>query len=808
MTVSYKWISEYLSRKPLPAVLSGILTSIGLEVEGMEKYESIKGSLEGLVVGEVLTCEPHPNADKLKLTRVAIGPDESLDIVCGAPNVAVGQKVIVARVGTTIYPLNSEPLTMRVATIRGVESHGMICAEDEIGMGESHAGILILPASSVAGTPVAAIFHPYEDELFEIGLTPNHMDAMSHAGIARDISAWLAHHENITDAFSLPSLDHFSTDNNRLPITVSIENTVGCRRYSGLTISGITVAESPRWIQDKLKAIGLRPVNNIVDITNFVLHEMGQPLHAFDAAAITGNTIIVKNCPAGTTFVTLDEKERKLDADDMMICNAGEPMCMAGVFGGWKSGVKATTSDIFLESAWFDPATIRKTSFRHGLRTDAAIHFEKGMDISNTVNALKRAALLIKEYAGGEISSNIIDVYPNPEQKKEVTLSYDYLQKLSGKKYAPEAVKKILVALGFEIRREEQLTITVATPFHKPDINLPADLVEEIMRIDGLYNVEIPVSITISPSVETDSAASGFKEKVATTLVSTGFYEIFTNSITNSAYYTEQELEASVKMINNLSAALNIMRPGLLETGLESIAYNLNRRNNDLKFFEFGKSYSTGGPGKYFERNHLCLYITGNVVESSWKSKPVETDLFYLKGVCNNVFQQLGISHPGFLEGVEFKLQHAFSVSSGNQKWLRAGRVQNSILQKFDIRQPVFFADFDWDALIAKAASQSLEFTELARQLPVNRDLSMVLNKSTAYSDIEKTIWSAQPGKLREIHLFDIFESDKLGTEKKSLAVSFSFLDEEKTMTDKEIDGIMGHIMAVLERDLKAEIRK
>jgi phenylalanyl-tRNA synthetase beta chain len=808
MTISYNWVCEYLPVKPEPDRLSRILTAIGLEVESLEKYEAVKGGLLGLVIGEVLECSPHPNADKLTLTKVNTGAKEPLSIVCGAPNVAPGQKVVVAPVGATIHPVKGEPVTMKVAKIRGVESHGMICAEDEIGLGESHAGILVLPREAKPGMSAAAWFHPYTDHIFEIGLTPNHMDAMSHQGVARDICAWLSHHENKDYRPRLPSLNNFRTDNNSLPITVSIQNTRGCERYSGLSIKGITIKESPRWMQDKLKAIGVRPINNIVDITNFVLHEMGQPLHAFDASRIKGGKVIVNNLPEGTPFTTLDGVVRKLSAEDLMISNAEEGMCIAGVFGGLDSGVKDSTRDIFLESAWFNPISIRKTSVRHGLRTDAAAHFEKGMDISGTVNALKRAALLIKELAVGEIASELTDVYPDPKNKTQVVLKHHYLKKLSGKNYHPDAVKNILLSLGFEIIKEGIDAIHVAVPFHKPDISLPADIVEEIMRIDGLDNIAIPSSITISPSVETGKSAAAWKEKVANWLVGQGFYEILTNSITNSAYFTEPELETSVKMINNLSAELNILRPSLLETGLESIAWNQNRKNNSLSFFEFGKSYRTTAVGEYEERNHLCLYVTGKLHADSWKGKGEESDFYYLKGLCERVLAILGTGSPVWEEGSHPKLSPGLNIRLKKDTILHAGLVDPATAKRFDIRQPVYYADFNWDALLTAAEGTAIEFRELPRQLPVLRDLALVVDRGLAFEKVEKAIRGLKLEKLQELSLFDIFESEKLGAGKKSLAVSFTFLDEEKTLTDKEIDGMVGRIMGVLEKDLGAEIRK
>jgi phenylalanyl-tRNA synthetase beta chain len=826
MTISYNWLCDYLPVKIEPEKLSRILTSVGLEVEGLEKYDAVKGGLKGLIIGEVIEAVPHPNADKLKLTKVNIGEPEPLQIVCGAPNVAAGQKVVVATVGTTIYPIKGEPITMKVAKIRGIESFGMICAEDEIGLGESHAGILVLPAATKVGMTASAFFKPYTDYIIEIGLTPNHMDAMSHLGVARDVCAWLSHHENKEWRPRQPSLNAFKADNNSHPVAVSILNKKACERYSGLTIRGITIRESPQWMQDKLKAIGIRSINNIVDITNFILHEMGQPLHAFDLQAIKGGKIIVKNLPEGTPFVTLDEKERKLSAEDLVICNAEEGMAIAGVFGGLHSGISDSTRDIFLESAWFNPIDVRKTSFRHGLRTDAAIHFEKGMDISGTVTALKRAALLVKELAGGEIASEIVDVYPDPRNKPQVILKHHYLKKLSGKNYHPDTVKNILVNLGFEIIKEGMDAIHVAVPWHKPDIHLPADIVEEIMRIDGLDNIAIPASITISPSVDTDRSRSVRKSAVAGYLVGQGFNEILTNSITNSAYFSGDELETAVKMINNLSAELNIMRPSLLETGLESISYNLNRKSGNLQFFEFGKSYHTAGVGNYTEINHLCLYVTGNLREDSWKGKGVGTDFYYVKSLCERIFSVLGLELPAWdaisiesqkgANGTTItsgptknpKLANGWSVELNGELLLEIGPVSPAILKQFDCRQELFFADLHWDRLMELASVKDVEFKELPRQLPVHRDLAMIVARSLPFEKVEKAIRGVKLDKLQEVKLFDIFESEKLGGDKKSLAVSFTFLDEEKTLTDKEIDGMVGKIMGALEKEVQAEIRK
>ncbi|UEG50368.1 phenylalanine--tRNA ligase subunit beta [Ferruginibacter lapsinanis] len=809
MTISYNWLSEYLPEKIEPEKLSKILTSIGLEVESMEKYEEMKGGLEGLVIGEVLTCEKHPDADKLSITTVSIGGDAPLQIVCGAPNVAAGQKVVVATVGATIYPLTGDPMTMKKAKIRGVESFGMICAEDEIGLSESHAGIMVLPAATKTGTPAAEYFKPYNDVVFEIGLTPNRMDAMSHLGVAKDVCAYLWHHNKKEVSVKSPYKNSFKADNQLLPIEVKIDNATACLRYAGISIQGVTIAESPKWLQQKIKTIGLRPINNIVDITNFILHETGQPLHAFDADQIIGNKIIVKNLPEGTSFLTLDDKERKLSAEDLMICNAEEPMCIGGVYGGAKSGVTAITKNIFLESAWFNPITIRKTSFRHGLRTDAATRFEKGVDIGNTVNVLKRAAEMIKEIAGGQFASNIIDVYPAPKQKTEVAIKYHYLKKLSGKNYHGDTIKNILTALGFEILKEGQDDIRIAVPFNKPDVSIPADIVEEIMRIDGLDNVEIPTAITISPSVETLAHEASYKEKTANYLIGLGFNEIFTNSITNAAYYSEEVLQTTVKMINSLSAELNVMRPSMMETGLESVAYNLNRRNTDLQFFEFGKTYTTSATGKYFEQQHLSIYITGKKTADSWKGKGDKADIYFAKAVVEKTIQLLGLTISSYNNAESnTSLDSSLQVKVKNEIVATIGIVNKKTADRFDIKQPVLYADIDWDKLIALNKKVKIEYTEIAKYPLVQRDLAIVVNKSVKYEDVEKATYGARVNKLRSVNLFDIFESDKLGADKKSLAVSFTFLDEEKTLTDKEIDAMMGKIIVSYEKELSAEIRK
>jgi phenylalanyl-tRNA synthetase beta chain len=809
MTISYKWLSEYLPVTIEPEKLSKILTSVGLEVESLKKYEEIKGGLKGLVIGEVIEVTPHLNADKLKLTKVNIGKQQALSIVCGAPNVAVGQKVVVAILGATIYPIKGEPLTMKLAKIRGEESQGMICAEDEIGMGSSHAGIMVLPDTAKVGMEAANFFHPYEDWIYEIGLTPNRMDAMSHWGVARDVCAYISHHEKKAIKPKIPNTGDLKPGNTSLAIDVKIENAVSCPRYTGISIANITIKESPQWLQQKLKAIGLRPINNIVDITNYIQNETGQPLHAFDADKIAGKKIIVKNLPEGTNFVTLDEKERKLSAEDLMICDDKGGICIAGVFGGLYSGVGATTKNIFLESAYFDPVSIRKTSFRHGLRTDAASRFEKGTDISATVTVLKRAVSLIKEICGGEPASAIIDIYPEPKEKKQVALKYHYLKKLSGKNYHPDAVKNILVSLGFEIIKEGIDELWVAVPYRKPDISLPADVVEEILRIDGLDSIQIPESIMLAPAVEENYLTGAYREKISSFLVGAGFDEIMTNSITNSAYFSEEELSASVKLMNNLSEELNIMRPSMLETGLASIAHNLNRKNVDLLFFEFGKTYSSKQAGIYREKEHLCLYITGKTGEDGWRKKGAKADFYDLKGVAGKIIQLLGLNveHTEQIAAGD-RFENGFKAFVNGKMSFLLSIVNKKLLAEFGIKQPVFFADFDWEVLSAELRPRKVQFEEIPRFPSVERDLAILAPKQLPYEAVEKTVKKIRIDKLQEIKLFDIFESEKLGADKKSLAVNFTFYDHEKTLTDKEIDNWMNKIMAALEKDLEVQIRK
>ncbi|WP_343693108.1 phenylalanine--tRNA ligase subunit beta [Chitinophaga sp.] len=806
MTISYNWLCDYLPVKPTPEELSVILTRIGLEVESLEKFESVKGSLEGLVIGEVLTTAPHPNADKLKLTTVNIGAAEPLNIVCGAPNVAAGQKVVVAPIGVTIYPASGEPLTMKKAKIRGEESHGMICAEDEIGLGSSHAGILVLDPSLTPGTPAREIFHPFEDWVYEIGLTPNRMDAMSHLGVAKDVCAYLNNTGNtLENKAKMPALAALPEAKERYDISVTIENTTACPRYAGITLTGVRVGPSPEWLTNRLQAIGIRSINNVVDITNFILHETGQPLHAFDADTIKGRKVIVKNLPQNTLFTTLDEKERKLDAADLVICNGdSEPMALAGVFGGLHTGVADTTTNIFLESACFSAASIRPTSFRHGLRTDAAARFEKGVDISGTVYVLQRAAALICELAGGQAASGIVDIYPQPKPAVEVETSWNYIQKLSGKSYPADKIERILVSLGFTFLSKTEERFRVAVPFSKPDISIPADIVEEVMRIDGLDNIDIPTQVLITPSPASRPDKEKIREKVANYLAANGFNEIFTNSITNSKYYTPEVLATTVRMINSLTEDLDIMRPSMLETGLESVAHNLNRRNDNLLFFEFGNTYATTGEHKYEETAHLSLYLTGQKVAESWLHKAAPVDFYFLKGYVQNVLQLLGIKGLQYKEGD----QHTWEILVKNKSVVTLGAVDNAKLKQFDIRQPVWFADFNWVNVLSLLQKTESFYKEIPKFPSVRRDLALILDKQVKYAAVEAAAKTVKSPLLQDLNLFDVFESEKLGNNKKSYAVSFTFQDAQKTLTDKEIDAVMEKLIKTFQTQLQAEIRK
>lgn len=813
MKISYKWLKEYLPENETTfpyindaAKIAEILTSVGLEVEGMEAFSSLPGNLEGLVVGEVLTCEKHPNADKLQVTTVATNNESTFQIVCGAPNVAAGQKVIVATPGTILFPLEGESFQIKKAKIRGIESNGMICAEDEIGLGKSHAGIMVLPAETKAGTPAADYFGVYTDTIFEIGLTPNRMDAQSHLGVAKDVCAWLSHHTNTEVKTISPLGRPFAEDDHSLDIQVEVKDPEICPRYSGVSLSEISVTESPSWLQNKLKSIGIRPINNVVDVTNFILHATGQPLHAFDADKIEGKKIIVETLAAKTSFITLDGKKRSLFAQDIMICDGKDtPMCIAGVFGGAESGVTEKTTNIFLESAVFNPANIRKSIFAHGLRTDAAVRFEKGVDISKTVEVLKYAASLIKELGGGKISSDVKDVFHQP-LPRIITLSFDYLEKLSGKVFDKISVKSILENLGFVIKNFNESFIEVQAPESNPDISLPADLVEEILRIDGLDNILIPAEVKMTPGIHSHSKEFLFKEKIISWLMGNGFSEIFTNSLTNEKYFSPNELAGVVHIINSLSEDLTIMRPQMLQTGLESIAFNLNRQNKDLFFFEFGKTYRQQTENVYLEKDHLAIYFTGDVVQKSWNKKPNTVDLFYVKGVANAVFTIAGFSAINEKQVDDKNLKNAVAFYQKKELAI-SGEVQKETLQKFGIKQPVYYLSFNWQSLCDHALNKKTVYQPVVKFPSVTRDLSMIVDKSLPYETINNLVSSLQIKKLQRIHVFDLYENEKLGNDKKSIAMSFTFSDPQKTLTDKETDGMMKVIIQNLHDKLYAEIR-
>lgn len=808
MIISYKWLSEYLPIEVEPEKLSKILTAIGLEVESLHPYASLKTDLNGLVTGQVLTCEAHPNADKLKITTVSVGNEAPLQIVCGAANVAAGQKVVVATVNSTLHPFNGEPFTIKKAKIRQVESEGMLCAEDEIGLSAGHEGIMVLADDTKIGIPLSQLYDNYTDYIFEIGLTPNRIDAMSHLGVAKDVVAWLNHHEKINSTVKLPYKNGFKLEAGPTPINVEITATAACKRYAGLSMTQITVGESPVWLKNKLKAIGINSINNIVDISNFILHETGQPIHIFDQDKITGNKIIVKTAFKDQPFITLDEKERKLSETDLVIANNQEPMCLAGVYGGLNSGVTAHTKNIFIEAAWFEPTSIRKTSMRHGLRTDAAVHFEKAVDISETVQVLKRAAQLIQEIAGGHFEGNIIDVYPEPAQKKSIGIKYHYLKKLSGKNYHGDTVKNILTSLGFEIVKDTIDELWVLAPFSKPDITLPADIIEEIMRIDGLDNIDIPATITIAPGLAQHHNLDAYTQKVLAYLVGAGFYEIFTNSITNSKYYPAETLQTSVALINNLSADLDVMRPSMLENGLEVIAYNLNRKNQHLFLFEQGKTYYSKGIGQYSEEKHLMLYACGLSVKNSWQQPAQKVDFYFIKAICENIFSSMGLEKIRFTLTENEADKNLATIWYKNKMIGKAGSVSAAKLQQFSIKEPVFYADIYWEMLTELLGNKKLQYKELAKFPTVERDLALVIAKETAYAQIEEVVQQAKLSYLKNVQLFDIFESEKLGKDKKSVAINFSFLNDAKTLTDVEVDAQMEKLMLAFKQKLQAEIRK
>lgn len=799
MVISYNWLSEYLPEAIEAGELSRILTSIGLEVEAMEPVEAVKGGLEGLVIGEVLTCEKHPDADKLKVTTVNTGAAEPLHIVCGAPNVAAGQKVVVAPVGATVHPTNGEAFPIKKAKIRGAVSEGMICAEDEIGLGEDHGGIMILPADAVIGMLAKEHFNiPAGDTAIHIGLTPNRSDAMSHIGVAKDVAAYLTYHKEAEYKAKLP-VTGFTASNQPAAIKVEINNPEACARYMGVSISGVQVAPSPEWLQRRLQAIDVRPINNIVDITNYVLHEYGQPLHAFDADKIKGKTVRVQFLPEGTKFVTLDEKERMLQASDLMICDVEGGMCIAGVFGGMHSGVTDATTNIFLESAYFDPQYIRRTSLHHGLRTDAATHFEKGVDINNLQAALERAAQMMVEIAGGKISTEITDIYARQIQPITVDVKFSYIAKLSGKQYDRERIKKLLVALGFSLQNVTNEGFTVVVPTNKTDVFQQADIVEEILRIDGLDNIPIPekLNITLNRPMPNDM---GMRNKLAGMLTGLGFREMVTNSIVNSKYYPEQE--GLVKMLNSLTSELDVLRPSMLESGLEVIQYNCNRKNTDLALFEFGKIYAATDKG-YQETNQLALYLTGATQTQSWNRKEQAVDLYYVKGIVNNLLQYAGITKTATVHN-----EQGAVISWKKQVLCNISAVSSKKLADFDVRQQVYFAAINWDVWMKAADAAKVKYTEVPKYPSVQRDLAIVIDKQVTYQQVQEVTDKLAIDSLQEYSLFDVFESDKLGEGKKSYALNYIFQLQDRTLTDEETDKLVQQLVSAYKKDLQAQIRE
>lgn len=792
-----------------------MLTDTGLEVEGVEEIQTIKGGLEGLVIGEVMSKEKHPDADRLNLTKVNIGTGDLLDIVCGAPNVDAGQKVVVAPVNTKVYPLEGEPFDIKKAKIRGQVSMGMICAEDEIGLGTSHDGIMVLDAQAEVGTLAKDYFKVESDHTFEIGLTPNRADAMSHYGVARDLLATLKTNrqgfENAT--LNKPNVEDFKVENTDLTIPVEVKDTEACPRYAGITINNVAVKESPDWLKNSLTAIGLKPINNVVDVTNFVLHELGQPLHAFDAAQIKGGKVVVRKMDEGTTFVTLDEEERKLNANDLMICNAEDGMCIAGVFGGIHSGVSEQTTSVFLESAYFDPVHVRKTAKRHGLNTDASFRFERGVDPDNTVYALKRAALLIKEVAGGSISSEVIDIYPNPIQPTEVEVSYTAITRLIGKEIEKEKIKTILAALEIEVVSENENSLKLSVPAYRNDVTREADVIEEILRIYGYNNVEFTSKISSSISYTQKPEKAKLRNLVSDHLSANGFAEIMSNSLTKSGYYEGLQVlneTENVEILNPLSNDLNVLRQGLLFNGLEAIAHNINRRQADLKLYEFGYTYHLKegeGRDKYQENHCLAIYVTGQRAVESWKVKEEAADFFTLKGAVNALFERLGLVKikSTELEGNDL-FQYGLSINSSRKPVAVLGSVSKKQLKKLDIDQEVFYAELNWDNILS-LTGRPIQFQEIPQFPEVRRDLALLLDKKVKYAEIERLAYETERNLLTGVNLFDVYEGKNLPEGKKSYAVSFTLQNQEKTLTDKDINKVMDKLIAGYTGKLGAEIR-
>ena len=808
MKISYNWLKQFLKIDWEAEKTGELLTDLGLEVEGIETIESIKGSLLGVLVGEVLTCEKHPNADKLKITTVDIGGKEPLQIVCGASNVATGQKVPVATVGTVLYDDKGVPFHIKKGKIRGEASLGMICAEDELGLGTSHEGILVLDDSLKPGTPVADVFKIETDNVFEIGLTPNRADAMSHFGTARDLRAGLMQQGILLELIS-PSVSIFQVDERTLKFDVEVTDKDLAPRYCGVTISDLKVAPSPDWIQKKLKALGLTPVNNIVDITNYVLHELGQPLHAFDAEKVQGNKIQVKTLASGTKFTTLDGVTRELHAEDLMICDGDStPLCIAGVFGGADSGVSEQTTSIFLESAYFNPVAIRKSAKRHALNTDASFRFERGIDPNFTKYALKRAALLISEIAGGKIASDIVDLYPKKIEDFELVLSYKNVARLIGQELPNETIKNILASLEIKIISETEGGLGLTIPSYRVDVQREADLIEEILRVYGYNNIEFSHKLNTSISFS-DFKGVRIENTIANQLNAQGFHEIMSNSLTKSAYTDHSEslnVANNVAMLNPLSQDLAVMRQSLLFSGLESVSYNINRKNTSLRLFEFGKTYHKYEE-KYQEQKHLALFVSGTRSKETWSLENRNSDFFYVKGIVLSVLKRLGAANLKEKPSKNDLLSEGISLSLGKIKLADLGTVDPKVLKSFGIKQEVLYVDFDWENVLKVMSKKSFKVKALPKFPAVKRDLSLLLDRKVTFGELYNLAFQSERKLLKEVALFDVYEGDKLPEDKKSYAVSFLIQDEEKTLNDKQIDKIMQKLQTTFEKNLQATLR-
>ena len=808
MKISYNWIKQFLQTDWDATKTGELLTDLGLEVEGIETKEAIKGSLKGIVVGEVLTCIQHPNADRLKVTTVDLGDGNPVQIVCGAPNVAAGQKVPVATIGTLLYDDKGESFKIKKGKIRGEESHGMICAEDELGLGTGHDGILVLDAEIKAGTPAASVFNIEVDSVFEIGLTPNRSDAMSHFGVARDLKAGLMQQDINLELIS-PSVSDFHVDERTLRIDVEVEDREQAPRYCGITITDVTVKASPEWIQNRLKSIGITPKNNIVDITNYVLHELGQPLHAFDAQKIKGNKILVKTLAQDTPFTTLDGIERALSSEDIMICDAdSNPLCIAGVFGGLKSGVSESTTSIFLESAYFNPVSVRKTAKRHALNTDASFRFERGIDINMTKYALKRAALLIEEYADGKMGSDISDFFPDKIEDFQVFLSYENAYRLIGQEIPKETIKNILASLEIKINSETEGGLGLTIPSYRTDVLREADIIEEILRVYGYNNIEFSHKLNTSISFDSNKETK-IENVVANQLSSLGFNETMANSLTKPVYTTYSENineAASVAMLNPLSNDLKVMRQSLLFSGLESVAYNINRKNNSLKFYEFGKTYHKYNDA-YQEDKHLTLFITGERAKESWSLPSKTSDFFYAKGVITAVLARLGIDTLKTTPSKQDVFSEGITLGLGKMKLVEFGVIKSSLLKEFGIKQEVLFADFNWDTILKITGNKNVKVSDLTKFPAVKRDLALLLDTKIEFKEIYNLAFQSEKNLLKEVDLFDVYEGDKLPEGKKSYAVSFLLQDKTKTLEDKQIDKIMQKLQQTFEKNLEAVLR-